>query len=31
MGQSNETELPEVAYNELQTKLKEWDRVDNSQ
>jgi hypothetical protein len=31
MGQSNETELPEVAYNELQTKLKEWDRVDNTQ
>jgi len=29
MGQSNETELPEVAYNELQTKLQEWDRVEN--
>lgn len=31
MGQSNETEVPEVAYNELQTKLQEWDRVDNTQ
>ena len=31
MGQTNEGEQPEVAYNELQTKLKEWDRVDNTQ
>jgi hypothetical protein len=30
MGQANEGEQQEVAYNELQTKLKEWDRDDTS-